>query len=197
MTKTNIFAGVLFLVAIGLGYHLFNNIIYSEIRMQREVKFAEGKIIERLKQIRDAEIAFESVNKKYSGDWDSLISFVKTGKIYTLEKTEEIIPQEYGEEVVKVHIDTLGEVTVLDSIFSKYPRFSPDSLPFVPYRPDGKKFDLFAGKVTNQSAMVSVFEVKEPNPSINPKRNEDAVIFAMKPLRVGSRTEATTNGNWE
>ncbi|BDD09862.1 hypothetical protein FUAX_22940 [Fulvitalea axinellae] len=199
MGKIKIFTGALFLVALGLFWYLGNNVIYSEIRLMRQIKKVEKNVVNRLKQIRDAEVAFQAVNKRYTNNWDTLITFVKHGEIYITQKTETIIPKEYGEEEVIVKIDTLGSVAVLDSLFkpSKYPRFSPDSLPFVPgYK--NRKFELYASKIQKGNSWVDVFEAKDNEKgNINPERKENSKFYHKKPLRVGSKEEISTSGNWE
>lgn len=61
---------------------------------------------------------------------------------------------------------------------------------------DGKKFDIFVGKVDKGGLKVDVIEVKDPNP-INPARKESNEQKTRKPLRFGSRTDVATAGNWE
>ena len=80
----------------------------------------------------------------------------------------------------------------MDMQNNKYPNITDISrLPIIPG--SGKKFIIYANKILKSGVPVDVFEVKDSDP-INPARranhNENA-------LRVGSRDEVTTSGNWE
>lgn len=196
MNWTRVFSIFFLLVAIGLGYFLYDR-IYSRIEQEREVRRIEANIIEKLKMIREAEIAYQAIHGQYTSDWDKLLSFIDTGKIYLIQKTEEIITLPYGADSISVQIDTLGSVPVRDSLFSeqKYPNFNLDRLPYIPGKPN-TRFDIYADKITKSGIEVDVIEVKDVDP-LNPMRSEESKAFNRKPLRFGSRTEVTTTGNWE
>jgi hypothetical protein len=57
----------------------------------------------------------------------------------------------------------------------------------------GKQFEFFADKVERTQRQIPVFEIRDPNP-INPKRR---LNNKEKALRIGSRTDSSTSGNWE
>jgi hypothetical protein len=136
-------------------------------------------------------IAYQRVNGQYTSDWEKLINFIDTGEFYLTERSETIIPREYGGDSVVINIDTLGTIPVFDSLYADIEKFNLQNLP---YKPGTKtKFEIFADKIIKGSVKVDVFEVRDPDP-INPKRREDN---NDKALRVGSRSEVTTTGNWE
>lgn len=159
---------------------------------ERRIKGIEASVINKLKLIRDAEIAYRSVNGKYTSDWDQLISFVDTGRFFITERKETIITLDYGADSVYIEIDTLGTTPVYDSLMgnNKYPNLKLERISYLPHNAT-KQFELFADKITKGGISVDVFEAKDTDP-VNPKR-----IKAENPLRVGSRTEVTTAGNWE
>lgn len=195
MTPTKIFSILLFVVAIGLGYFLVDS-IKDRIDAGTRVARNEARVIQKLKMIRDAESAYLAVHGRYTDNWDSLISFIQRGRIPNVVKRETVIPLAYGADSVYVEYDTLGFASVRDSIFSpaKYPNFTPEELPVIPGS-EGKRFDLFAGKVTRANgATVNVFEAKDVY-VINKDRLKETHPYG--PLRVGSREEPTTQGNWE
>ena len=80
------------------------------------------------------------------------------------------------------------------------PKIDLDRLAYVPGYPEGSaiKFEIFASKVPVGASglLVDVVEVKNPKP-FNPARKESNEAKNKKPLRFGSRTDATTAGNWE
>ncbi len=116
MILTRILAVFFFLVAITLGAFLVYRIKFK-IDEDKRIERAEAAVINRLKMIRDAEVAYLAVNGKYSSNWDTLVSFVDTGSIYLTQRNEEIIIKSYGKEDVIVTIDTIGKVSVWDSLF--------------------------------------------------------------------------------
>jgi|SRR5690606_25208000 hypothetical protein len=193
MNLTKILTIVFVVISIGLAYFLVDS-IRTDINEERRIATIEANIIEKLKMIRDAQVAYQAVNGNYTSDWDKLINFVDTGKIYITQRREHIITLDYGADSVVVSIDTLGSVNVIDSLFSseKYPNFQLERLPYIPGN-ETKKFDIFADEINKGGVNVDVFEVKDPEP-VNPARLKKN---SRGPLRVGSRTEVTTAGNWE
>jgi hypothetical protein len=115
---TRILSIVFLVVAVYLGYFLVDS-VKSVIDEEAYIKKTESFIIEKLKLIRDTEVAYQLVHGKYTSDWDSLISFVDSGTIYITERREEIIPKEYGTEEVIVHIDTVGNMSAREFVFKE------------------------------------------------------------------------------
>jgi hypothetical protein len=59
-----------------------------------------------------------------------------------------------------------------------------------------KDFDIFVGKVKRGNSMVSVIEVRDPQP-INPERKASNEAKNRQPLGFGSKVDVSTGGNWE
>ncbi|MBW8051561.1 MAG: hypothetical protein FVQ77_14725 [Cytophagales bacterium] len=169
-------------------------IIIKPIQEQKLIEAIEEKVIDKLKLIRDAQIAYMSVNGEYAERWDKLIDFVKNGNFYITERKERIITFTYGADSIVVEKDTLAVVPVRDSLFSKekYPDFDPVTLLLIP-ESSGKKFDIFADRISKSGVLVEVFEVRDSDP-VNPKRRRNNSENALK---IGSMTDVTTSGNWE
>ena len=182
------------LFAAGLAFYLVNSIKYS-IDEEARINAAEDKVIEKLKMIRDAQIAFQSVNGKYANEWDSLLNFVENGNIFLIQRREETVLLDYGAEETTLYLDTLGSVTVIDSLFSSIPNFVASNLIYVPGY-DDVKFEIWASKIEKGGVEVDVVEVRNPKP-FDPNRKEANEANINKPLRFGSRTSITTAGNWE
>ena len=197
MSKTKIVSVVMLVVWVSLTVFLVY-IIKSSIDEVERIEKVEARIIEQLKMIREAEIAYMSVNGQYTSDWDKLMAFIDSGNFYLTEKSETIIPQPYGKDSIYVEIDTLGTKSVMDSLFgsNKWPRFDLATLPYVPGSQPPVMFDIWAKKILKAGLFVNAIEVKNPRP-INPDRDEDSEYNTRKPLRFGSRTSVTTAGNWE
>lgn len=197
MSKTKIVSVVMLVVWVSLAVFLVYS-IKSSIDEAERIENAEARIIEQLKMIREAEIAYMSVNGQYTSDWDKLLAFIDTGNFYLTERSETIIPQPYGKDSIYVEIDTLGTKAVIDSLFgaNKWPRFNLATLPYVPGVEPAVKFDVWADKILKAGLLVNAIEVKNPRP-VDPTRDEDSEYNTRKPLRFGSRTSVTTAGNWE
>lgn len=197
MSKTKIFSYIFGIIAIGLAYYLYHSISSSIQETERIAKF-EARIIEQLKMIREAELAYAAVHGQYTSDWDKLTSFLDTGSFYITERTETVITLDYGADSTYVEIDTIGTVPVRDSVFTakKWPKFNLSTLAYVPGVEPPTKFDIWADKIEKSGVKVNAIEVKNPRP-INPERDEESEYNTKKPLRFGSRTSVTTAGNWE
>ena len=193
MNLTKVLTFVFLIAAIGIGYYLVNSIIFS-VEEEERIASIERRVIEKLQFIRDAEVAYKDANGQYTSDWDKLINFIDTGTIFITQRREETVLLDYGAEETTITIDTVGSISVRDSIYNKpaYQKYPLEELMYVPVT--RAKFELFADKIERSGVDVDVFEVKDSSP-INPERRGENSIKG--PLRVGSRTEVTTAGNWE
>ncbi|AMQ56614.1 hypothetical protein [Algoriphagus sanaruensis] len=194
MNLTKVLSLVFFAIAAFLGYLLWKG-VNDVVEEEKRIALLEAATIEKLEMLRDAQLAFQASNGRYSGTWDSLKTFIETGQIWIVERKETTKLLEYGAEEITVTIDTLGSVAVMDSLFNtrKYPDFNIALLPVVPGT-GGKQFEFFANKIEKTGGyMVSVFEIRDPAP-VNPERR---LNNNEKALRVGSRTDASTEGNWK
>lgn len=193
MTLTRILSIVFLLGALGLGYMLYNS-VDSVVEKEKEIARTEARIIEKLQMLRDAQIAYVATHGEYAGNWNDLKKFIEEGQIWLVQRSETTKLLEYGKEEITVTFDTLGSVNVIDSLFNKakYPDFNLTALNVVPGS-GGKTFEFFSDKVERNQREIPVFEIRDPDP-INPKRR---LNNKEKALRVGSRTDSSTSGNWE
>lgn len=199
----------LLLAIVVLGYFLYQS-ISTPIRYEEEQTKRYGKVIQRLKDIRTAQVAFKSEYGKYTGSFDTLITFIKTGHFNVEKRTgsaddsSAIAKGLFKREKVQVR--------VLDSLF-KGNTARVDSLPFIPFG-GGAKFEMGAGVLMTASKVpVKVFEAKASDSIIFKsfvegnfrykqilvnKTDEKKKLEKYVGIKVGSLTEATNNaGNWE
>ncbi len=193
MNLSKVLSLVFFVVAIGLGYLLWKG-VDDVVEEEKRIALFEAAIIEKLQMLRDAQLAYQASNGAYANNWNDLKKFISEGKIWIVQRTETTKLLEYGKEEITVEFDTLGSVTVIDSLFNdrKYPDFNLEALAVVPGS-GGKMFEFFADKVERNQYDVNVFEIRDPAP-INPNRR---LNNNEKALKVGSRTDASTEGNWK
>ncbi|RIA09605.1 hypothetical protein OE09_1446 [Flavobacteriaceae bacterium MAR_2010_72] len=199
---------VLWVVIAILSYATFMS-VYEEIQFNQLKDKRYAVIIEKLKDIRDAELAHKQVTGKFTDNFDNLVRFVDTAKytitqrrdstILDVEATRRFTVDMYKDIVV---IDTLGFVPVKDSLFGADPRYKTMmNVPEGAGEP-GAKFELKAGMLDG----IPVFEASVKKSVIlydqdrNLVKKEEQVVSVDgvngPALKVGSMDEINTNGNW-
>lgn len=198
----------LWLVCIGLGYMIYNSVNGPiEFKKVKQERFAQ--VIAKLKDIRDSQEAYKTVNGRYAKDFNSLVSFIDTAN-YTITQQRDSSYMEfdktYGIDMLKEVkiVDTLGTVAVKDSLFKKDNRYK--SMMNVPFAPNGEKFEMKASIIEKAGYKAPVYEVKvskdvvlhdQPKTLLakeNTQVNVDEVNGNV--IKVGSLTEVSTSGNW-
>ena len=71
---------VLFAIIVILALQVIKS-IQAPIKFNKEQKIREAKVVERLIDIRNAEVLYKNANNKYTSNFDTLISFCKTAEI--------------------------------------------------------------------------------------------------------------------
>lgn len=193
-----------------LGY-LCTKSILDPIKFQEEKDKREKAVIARLIDIRKAQIEYRNLNGKYTGSFDTLIAFIKEGKLPMVLKegvlTDEQLEKGMTEkEAVKqglIKRDTTY-IAVADTLFA--PGFVVDSIAYVPGT--SSKLEMKAGQLSTASGlMLQVFEAKTPYSvylnGLDKQEIYNLIDVAKKldkypGLKVGSVEEANNNaGNWE
>lgn len=197
---------ILLAVIIVIGYLLYQS-IEEPISFKQEKNRRYDATIERLKDIRTAELAYKSVNDTFIGNFDTLVRFIKTDSmpiVRAIGHVPDTMTEKKAVELGLVTRDT-SRVSTLDSLFS--PRYPIDSLRYIPYS-EGEEFILGAKIIETKSGVkVPVFEARAPNHLILkglPEQqivnlNAEAERLERYPgLKVGSLRETNNNaGNWE
>ncbi|MCQ2229922.1 MAG: hypothetical protein MJZ13_09290 [Bacteroidales bacterium] len=198
-------------VILGLGYLIYDS-INQPIEFQDQQAKRQTAVVNRLKMIREAQVAYKSIYEKYTGSFDTLIDFVKTGN-FKITKNEGSLTDSMlnagmtEKEALKLGIikrDTVL-VSVKDSLCGE---LDPDSLRFVPFSPDKAQFEIAATALTSSSGLViPVFEASVTNKVyLKGLDNQERInlddmakkLGRFPGLKVGSVEEANNNaGNWE
>lgn len=116
MNATKIISIVLLLASLSLGYYLVNS-VKSEIDEKEVIAQREAEVIEKLKLIREAEIAYLEVKGNYTSDWDKLINFIKYDSFPIIQRKERVVTLSYGADSSIVTYDTLGIISARERIF--------------------------------------------------------------------------------
>lgn len=197
---------ILLAAIIVLGYFLYQS-IEEPISFNKERKQRYNKTIERLKDIRTAQLAYKSTNDEFTGSFDTLINFIKTDSmpiVRAIGHVPDTMTEKKAVELGLVTRDT-SKVSTLDSLFST--QYPIDSLRYIPAS-GGEEFILGAKILETKSGVnVPVFEARAPNHLILkglPEQqivnlNAEAERLERYPgLKVGSLRETNNNaGNWE
>jgi len=204
-----VFQIILGIAIVVLGYLVVESIM-KPIRFNKELEKREDATIEKLKDIRTMQIAYKDKYGKHTGNFDTLINFVKTDSFIIENKNRlpEFDPDEYteAEGIERGLIEvTTTSVPVKDSLFgTDYPL---EDIRYVPYT-DGAKFKMGAGDLkTGSGVTVQVFEAYVHYDTLLADLDKQLVvnykdqktkITKFPGIKVGSLDEATNNaGNWE
>ena len=177
---------------------------FNEVKKERYLK-----VIDKLKDIRNAQLAYKSVNGSYANNFDGLIKFIDTAQ-YTLTQKRDSSYLQYDRvyridmlrEVVV--IDTLGFASVKDSLFGNSNRYK--SMAQIPISGVDAIFSIKSDMIKKGDYDVHVFEVRVSKDVILFDQNRDLLKQEKALMSVdgvngpdlvlGSMTEVSTNGNW-
>lgn len=197
--KSNVIKIILSVVIIILGVLIYRS-INKPVKFENNLSSRSDVIVAKLKDIRTAQNLFRTQNGRYTASFDTLINFVKNGKIPEIK----MIPDPNDTTFSRSINDTIGFISIYDSIFSKknYPLEKLNEIPFS----NGEYFSILAGKINKSGVDVVVFEVSARIETYTKDLNKQLVVNRIKELedksrfpglKVGSMFEATTDGNWE
>ena len=200
----------LFLWALSI---FFASQIYSSIN--GPIKFNQVKndrytqVIDRLKDIRTAQIAHKDVNGFYANNFDSLVSFIDNGIFTVIEKRDSSYLEynrTYRIDMLKEVeiVDTLGFVSVKDSLFGDNESYK--MMAKVPIEGTDSEFSIKADIIDKNGYQVPVFEVKVKKDVVLFDQNKDLLDQENKVVSVdgvngpeiilGSMSDVSTSGNW-
>ena len=195
----------------------FSYLTYSSI--SDVIQFDEIKnyryqsVIKNLKDIRDSQLAHRTIHGHFENNWDSLVKFVEIDSFTITQRRDSsiidrLLTKRYGG--VKTYkdiviVDTLGFVSVRDSLFGEDRRFQ--NMMYVPFAETNEtKFELKAGFLNQNGINIPVFESKVMKRIILHDQNSDLIFKENQvqsvdgvngpSLKIGSMDEVNTNGNW-
>jgi len=200
---------VLWILIAFFSYKIYDS-INGPINFNKTKNERYAQVINRLKDIRKAQIAHKDVKGVFSNNFDSLVAFVDTG-IFTLIQKRDSSYLEYDKtyriDMLKevVVIDTLGTVPVKDSLFGNSDEYK--QMAFIPIEGvEDKTFEIKSAIIDKNGYKVPVFEVKvaknvvlfDQNQDLLKQENETISVDGVNgpALILGSLTEVSNNGNW-
>ena len=210
----------------GLTYALVSSVM-EPVHFEKHREYRKDIAVQRLKDIRELQVAYKNVNGKYTADVDSLIMFYNTGKmkvVMQIGSQDDSVavantkalkarkPRIKPEEMLKLYNEGQSlvfkienEIPVKDTLFSHREHFVIDSLAFIPFCGDSI---IMASTVKRVSGVnVPLFEASMPYKSLLKGLNNQLRINLdaqcedqgkYKGLQVGSISAPNNNaGNWE
>ena len=200
---------VLWIASVFFAYKIYDS-INGPIKFNQTKNERYAKVIDRLKDIRKSQIAYKDVKGTFSNNFDSLIKFVDEGYFTLIEKRDSSYMEydrTYRIDMLRevIVIDTLGKVSVKDSLFKNTNRYQDMS--YIPI--DGVRDSMFTinAEVINKNGYnVPVFEVKvsknvilfDQNADLVQQENETVSVDGVNgpAIVLGSLSNVSTNGNW-
>lgn len=203
--KSTIIKIVLAIIIVVLGYLVVRS-IKAPVDFKKERAKREKVVIQKLKDIRSSQLVYKSIYNEFAPTFDTLIDFLKNGKIPIVK----MIPDPEDTTFTKTITDTIrwdivADFLFPDSVIKNRPNFSLDNLSLIPFS-EGDTFKLEAGTTIKGNLTVHVFEVSALYNTFMKGMDEQLLfnkIAKMKQLekfpglKIGSMTEASTDGNWE
>lgn len=197
-------------VVIGVLGYLTYNAVYGPVEFNKVRDERYVDVVEKMKNIRDVELAHREINGDYVGNFEDMIKFIDTAEyIITQRKDTTYLDEEYrktygvDQYIEDVVIDTLGFASVKDSIFGTSERYR--EIMYIPHT-DNKEFEIEAGYLEEDGDSIPVFEVRAPKDLILADQNKDLVVQEKQTksvdgvdgsdIKVGSMKQTNTSGNW-
>jgi len=194
---------VLWVVIIFFGYKIYMSIM-QPIQFNKIKKQRYALVIENLKTIRDAEIAYAEVNRRFTDNFGTLVSFIDTAQFAITEVKNIVVTEQRGRITIDVEkriVDTVGFEPVINSFEGR------DYKNMMNVPGTDAKFDLKVGSVEKvQGVKASVFQAKIDKEVVLQGLNKDLIRQEKEALGginvpgesivVGSLEDVNSNGNW-
>lgn len=182
---------------IFLGYLLYANIKepieFKRIKTQREIA-----VVEKLKEVRQAQEHYRSITGMFANNFDSLAYVLKTGQFMVVNVQGD--PDDPNFDISMITYDTTY-FPALDSMKSL--GINVDSLKYVPFAPSGTTFDIQADTIEYQKTLVPVVEVGVRRSLFMGEFGDERFAKYDKNyapnarVKFGDMNAPNTSGNWE
>ena len=201
---------ILLLISLFLGYKIYNS-VYDPVKFNIEKVKRYQKVVDRLKDIRESELAHREVTGDYTGSFDSLVKFIDTAKFVITQQRDssyKYFDKALGIDKTRdtVIIDTLGFASVKDSLFKNDNRYKDMMWVPIPGREKQVKFELKHGYLRRSNVKIPVFMARVDKAEVLYDQDQDLVkqeknIKSTKEIngpyiQVGSLDEVNDSGNW-
>lgn len=198
---------ILLVLAVFITWKIYDGIM-KPIEFHKNKKVIYSKVIDQLKMIRDAEIAYEEVTGTYTNNISSLIQFIDTAQLALTNTSTVVEKVNKGTKRQPIIIDVEKRVTDTigyEPVLSRFTGRDYKNMAKVPGT--DKEFTIDLGKVEKVAGLeVNVFFAKVSkidilvgmDPSLVKQEINAITTDEIKGefVSVGSLNEVTTGGNW-
>lgn len=178
---------LLTVIVLGMAYYLYI-IIQEPIIFERNKKKREDVLIERLKDCREAQLAYKDLTGEFAFKWDDLIDSIK----YAQFPQVKIIGNPDDTTQAVIYDTTM--IPLKSRVFAD--DYVVDSLKYVPFSGREELMGINASEIKVNKVNVQVFEISCPEHKLLDGLNKDYIDPDFI-YRVGSMSQATYTGNWE
>ena len=205
MKKMKVLRIILIPLIIVTAWQVYDSPI-SLKKFKEEFTYRQSAVIQNLKDIRTAQIAYKDKYRVYSNNFDSLLNFVNNDSIALIKAIGEVPDSLTEPEALSAGIITRDSIFVLvkDNVFNleylntrdkRFP-FDLEKLQIVPFS-ENKRFSITSGDIEKGKVIVQVFEVSTMYQTFlkGIDANNKGVELSNV-IKVGSMTEASIIGNW-
>jgi len=202
--KAKQIALILIPLNIILAYFVYNS-INSEVEFQQVAKVRIAENVQKLKDLRQVQIAYKKVNNTYSNNFESLIDFLENDSmaiVKAIGETPDTLTDAQALELGIISRDTayvLAKETVFDDAYltSRNENFPLDLTELTNVPHSNKNYSVDAGMVEKGKVVVQVFEISTTYGAVFTGLDAENKSFELgNLLKVGSMDEASLNGNW-
>ena len=202
--KAKQIALILIPLNIILAYFVFNS-IDSEVEFQKVAKERIDENVQKLKDLRQVQIAYKKVNDTYANNFELLLDFLENDSMVIVKaigETPDSLTDAQALELGIISRDTayvLAKETVFDEAYlssrnGKYP-LNLTALTNIPHSEE--LYSVDAGRVEKGKVMVQVFEISTTYAAVFTGLDAENKSYQLgNLLKVGSMDEASINGNW-
>ncbi len=194
---------LLWIVIIFFTYQIYQSIM-KPIHFNKKKRDLYAQVIENLKTIRDAELAYAEVNRRFTANSQELISFIDTAQFAITEIKNIVVTEQRGRITIDVEkrvVDTVG----FEPVINRFKDRDYKNMMTVPGT--DTKFELKTGTVEKvQGVQASVWEAKVDKAVVLEGMDKDLIRQEREALgginvpgefiSVGSLEEVNSNGNW-
>ncbi|HSH52062.1 MAG TPA: hypothetical protein VK982_10115 [Bacteroidales bacterium] len=201
---------VLAIAIVVLAYLIWES-IQTPIRFNKEKDKRYEATIQRMKDIRTAQLAYKDEYGSFTGSFDTLINFIETDSMKVVKAegslSDELLEQGWTEAIAVqeglIKRDTI-RIAIKDTLFTQnYPAKNLWKVPFT----ENDSIELATANVTVSKTIVNVFEAKVHNDVLLHDLDEQLIINLNERMmnannfpgvKVGDINESNNNaGNWE
>jgi hypothetical protein len=191
---------VLIVASAFMGYLIYDS-IDSKIELEKEVRLRKSVVIERLEQIKEAQINYKKVRGEYAKSFDQLKDFLVNDSIIVVKAIgvvpDSLLGQESKALAMGIIVRDTSKIAVREELFKGNFQQIVDSLAIIPFS-GGTKFSINSGEIEKGKVKVKVFEVTAPYTEIfKGLQTDNEGIDMTQSLILGSMEEPNINGNWD